>query len=166
MPAAEIKGYIPGAIGRITELHAVYYSREWGFGAFFETKVAREMSEFIDRFDETQDGFWVVCCDDRVEGAVIIDGAKATTEGAHLRWYIVSSRLRGKGFGNRLLEKALDFCRAKEYSRVYLWTFKGLNPARHLYEKNGFKLSEEHEGNQWGTKVIEQKFVLELGSPA
>ena len=40
-------GYLPGAIGRIVELHANYYSLNWGFGLFFEARVAKEMSEFL-----------------------------------------------------------------------------------------------------------------------
>jgi GNAT superfamily N-acetyltransferase len=155
----DIQGYIPGAIGRITEMHARYYSKAWGFGPFFEAKVATELSEFIDRFDTDRDGIWTVCIHDRVEGAIVIDGVKADTQGAHLRWYILSSCLRGQGFGNKLLLEALEFCRLKSYDRIYLWTFKGLEAARHLYEKNGFKLAEAHEGCQWGTTVVEQKFI-------
>ena len=51
------------------------------------------------------------------------------------------------------------FCRLKRYDLVYLWTFKGLDTARHLYEKNGFRLAQEKAGNQWGTTVVEQKFM-------
>lgn len=46
------KGYRPGAIGRVVELHGRYYSKYWNFGLFFETKVARELSEFMDRYDD------------------------------------------------------------------------------------------------------------------
>jgi len=45
---------------------------------------------------------------------------------------------------------------------VYLWTFKGLNAAKHLYEKNGFKLVKQFKGMQWGTEVNEQRFELSL----
>ena len=38
-------------------------------------------------------------------------------------------------------------------------TFKGLDAARHLYEAAGFKLAEESEGRQWGSVVVEQRFV-------
>jgi hypothetical protein len=34
------KGYVPGTIGRVVELHGAYYHAHWGFGAFFEAKVA------------------------------------------------------------------------------------------------------------------------------
>jgi len=162
MNEAILTGYIPGAIGRIAELHATYYHRNWGFGLFFEAKVAAELSEFLSRFDETRDGFWTVCLNNRIEGGIAIDGIKTTTEGAHLRWFILSPETRNRGIGNRLMEEATSFCRKKNYRRVYLWTFEGLHEARHLYEKFGFKLVRQFEGTQWGTKVIEQKFELVL----
>ncbi len=162
MSDVELLGYIPGAIGRIAELHAIYYHQKWGFGKFFEAKVASELSEFINRFNQAQDGFWTVCLNDQVEGSITIDGIKAESEGAHLRWFILSSKLRGRGFGNKLIEEAIRFCKKRQYRRVYLWTFEGLDAARHLYEKFGFSLVYEQEGRQWGTKVDEQKFILEL----
>jgi GNAT superfamily N-acetyltransferase len=158
----EFQGYIPGAIGRIAELHGRYYHRHWDFGLFFEARVAKELSEFLGRFDRDRDGFWTLCSEGRVEGAVAIDGINAESEGAHLRWFIISSKLRGKGFGHELLEKALGFCKDKRYHRIYLCTFEGLDAARHLYEKFGFRLHEAHEGTQWGRKVNEQTFVLRV----
>ena len=158
----QIKGYIPGAIGRIAELHAVYYHQGWGFGLYFEVKVASEMSQFLSRFNEDRDGFWTACQGNRVQGAVAIDSAEVESEGAHLRWYIVSPELHGQGIGRSLLDHAIRFCRKQNYPRVYLWTFEGLDTARHLYEQNGFRLVLQQEGSQWGTKVNEQKFVLDL----
>ena len=162
MNPTNIKGYIPGAIGCITEMHARYYSDHWGFGKFFEAKVATELSEFIGRFDDQKDGLWTACSDNRVQGSIIIDGIKADSEGAHLRWYIVSDTFHGQGLGSRLLSIAMDFCRERQYKQVFLWTFKGLDPARHLYEKNGFKLIHEQKGSQWGTPVTEQKYICDL----
>lgn len=160
MNQVEISGYIPGAIGRITELHATYYSKYWGFGLFFESKVAKEISEFLNRFDETRDGFWVARIDDVIIGSVTIDGIKADRDGAHLRWFITDPVYHGRGIGNRLMAEATAFCQRMSFHRVYLWTFEGLDPARHLYEKHGFKLVKELKGNQWGKPVKEQMFEL------
>ncbi len=156
------RGFINGCIGRIVELHGTYYHDHWGFGLFFEAKVATELSKFLSRYNEKRDGLWTASLEDRVEGSITIDGIHAESEGAHLRWFIISSKLRGHGVGNTLMEKAVDFCKRSNYYRVYLWTFDGLNAARHLYEKFGFRLVEQHEGAQWGAKVNEQKFVLNL----
>ncbi|MBU4226810.1 GNAT family N-acetyltransferase [bacterium] len=158
-----VKGYIPGSIGRIAELHGTYYHQYWDFKLFFEAKVATEISEFLARYNEKQDGFWTASIGGRVEGSIAIDGIHTEKEGAHLRWFIVSEIMCGKGVGNWLINEAIDFCRSKKYQRIYLWTFKGLDTARHIYEKNGFKLITEFNGDQWGTKVEEQQFELLLG---
>jgi GNAT superfamily N-acetyltransferase len=162
MNAVVHTGYQPGAIGRIVELHANYYSLNWGFGLFFEARVAKEMSEFLSRFDQVRDGFWIVSINDRIEGGIAIDGIKATTDGAHLRWFILSPEVRDRGFGHRLMEEAITFCKKKVYRKIYLETFEGLDAARHLYEKFGFRLVHQAEGTQWGKKVTEQKFELLL----
>jgi GNAT superfamily N-acetyltransferase len=83
-------------------------------------------------------------------------------EGAHLRWFIVSDSLRGNGVGSKLITIALDFCRMRKYKKIYLWTFEGLNAARHLYEKHGFRVTQQQRGNQWGSEVNEQRFESHL----
>jgi GNAT superfamily N-acetyltransferase len=154
----EIGGYCPGAIGRVAEMHAEYYHRHWGFGLFFEAKVARELSDFLCRFEKGRDGFWTLRRDGRVEGAIAIDGSKAASEGAHLRWFIVCSELRGSGWGRRLMTEALALSDRQGYERIWLWTFAGLDVARHLYEAFGFRLVVQREGEQWGAPVGEQRF--------
>lgn len=156
------RGYIPGAIGRVAELHGVYYHEHWGFDLFFEAKVASELSDFLMRHDTERDGFWIARSGSLIEGSISIDGLHAETEGAHLRWFIVSDAARGRGAGGRLITEAIDFCRDKGYPSIYLWTFGGLEPARHLYEKHGFELVEQRQGSQWGREVLEQRFELRL----
>jgi len=155
------RGYLPGCIGRITELHACFYAAHAGFGVYFESRVARELAAFCERYDEGRDGLWLLLHEGRLEGAIAIDGLHADTEGAHLRWFISSDRLRGTGAGTRLLTEALAFCDAHGYRKTYLWTFAGLQAARHLYEKHGFRLVQQQPGRQWGSEVLEQRFERE-----
>ena len=153
-------GYVPGSIGRISELHGTYYYDHWRFGVYFEAKVATELSEFLARFDEKRDGIWLATVNNRIEGSIVIDGIHALDKGAHLRWFILSDVLRGKGAGRQLLDMAINFCKIKGYKMIYLWTFEGLNSARHLYEDVGFRLIKQQSGLQWGTEVNEQYFEL------
>jgi GNAT superfamily N-acetyltransferase len=153
-------GYLAGCIGRVVEMHGSYYAANSGFGVEFETKVARELSEFALRYKPDRDGLWLAMHSGEIHGSIAIDGIHASSEGAHLRWFIISDEHRGEGMGSNLLGKALEFCRSKSYRKVYLWTFDQLPAARHLYEKNGFELEIEQKGNTWGTEVNEQKFVL------
>jgi GNAT superfamily N-acetyltransferase len=156
------KGYIPGSIGRIVELHGTYYHRHWGFALYFEAMVATNISGFLKRYNPSRDGFWTVTENGRVEGTVSIDGVHAASQGAHLRWFIISEKLQGKGIGRQLIDTAIDFCLEKHYSTIYLWTFEGLRVARKLYEKKGFVQVAEETGTEWGVKVKEQRLVLKL----
>jgi N-acetylglutamate synthase-like GNAT family acetyltransferase len=97
------------------------------------------------------------------EGSITIDGTSEGKNMAHLRWFIMSDKLRGKGAGNYLMGQAMSFCKEVGFENVYLWTFQGLASARHLYEKFGFNLIEEYPGEQWGAPVTEQRFELDLG---
>jgi GNAT superfamily N-acetyltransferase len=146
MSEITLGGYRPGAIGRITELHAIYYHAHQGFDLFFEAKVAMEMAEFLNRFDPARDGFWVAMADGKIVGSVAIDGSEAETKGARLHRFIVAPEYQGYGIGKLLLQEAMAFCKRARYSRVYLTTFAGLDAARHLYEQWGFQLCEEHPG--------------------
>jgi GNAT superfamily N-acetyltransferase len=163
-PVAEIRrGYQPGAIGRIVELHGTYYAAHWGFGAFFEARMARELGEFVDRFDPQRDGLWTAVVAGRIAGSIAIDGTRAGDSEALLRWFILDTGLRGRGTGRRLLDEAVGFCRRSGHRRVALWTFSGLDAARRLYEEAGFRLTVERRGAQWGIEVAEQRFELCLG---
>ena len=82
-----VNGYVPGCIGRIAELHGTYYHRNSGFGLYFESKVATELSAFLERYDEETNGLWILRADDKIEGSIAID-CERPGEGAHLRWFI------------------------------------------------------------------------------
>jgi GNAT superfamily N-acetyltransferase len=151
-------GYIPGAIGRITELHAQYYGARHGFGLFFEAKVATEMSALLNNFHPDRDGFWTAVCDGQIIGSIAIDGSEAQKKGARLRWLIVAPEFQGRGTGMRLVESALKFCADQGFRKIYLTTFAGLDAARHIYEKAGFRLVFEERGDFWGGPQLEQRF--------
>jgi GNAT superfamily N-acetyltransferase len=158
----EFRGYFPGVIGQITEAHVIYYHKNWGLDASFETQVGRELSEFVSECQEGRDGLWVATVDGVFVGSSAIDGRQAATHGARLRWYIVVSDFQRAGIGKTLLNRAVGFCKSRDYSRVYLWSFKGLKVARTLYERLGFCLCQERRVSQWGQKLTEQMFELRL----
>jgi Acetyltransferase (GNAT) family. len=157
-----VSKYMPGLLGRITELHAGYYHRHWGFDLFFETKVAFELADFLQHFDSTRDGLWAAMMDDHIIGAIAVSGRDAATIGARLRWLIIAREYQGRGFGKRLMRAAMDFCRQARFKRIYLTTFAGLDAARHLYEQEGFRVVVEQEDAHWGKTVREQTFELVL----
>ncbi|WP_447921608.1 bifunctional helix-turn-helix transcriptional regulator/GNAT family N-acetyltransferase [Achromobacter aegrifaciens] len=150
-------GYLPGCIGDVASLHARYYAQASGFGVYFERKVATELAAFAESLPAAGKNMWLYVDNGKTLASIVIDGDLAARE-AHLRWFIVDESLRGMGVGRALLERAMAFVDA-HYDETYLWTFKGLDAARHLYEAAGFTLAEASEGKQWGSVVVEQRFV-------
>ncbi|NBB49007.1 GNAT family N-acetyltransferase [Rhizobium sp. CRIBSB] len=159
-------GYRPGLIGRITDMHARHYSRSSGFGQNFESLVASGLAEFAGRLDRPCNAIWYALRDGEIVGSVAIDGEDLGGGFAHLRWFIVEDGLQGAGVGRRLLAAAMAFVDELAFPETHLWTFAGLNAARHLYEAQGFACVEERQGSQWGSEVLEQRFVRMLGANA
>lgn len=164
-PEVEVQqGYRSGVIASVAQLHASFYSENYGFGAVFERKVATEMSEFMGRIDNPVNTTFSAYVGDDLFGSVSLDGEDLGEGASHLRWFIVSPRAQGMGIGRLLISKATAFVDQNDSDRTRLWTFKGLDAARHLYEKHGFTLAHETPGKQWGTEVIEQEFVRQRGA--
>ncbi|MEA3358625.1 MAG: GNAT family N-acetyltransferase [Thermodesulfobacteriota bacterium] len=157
-----ISNYVPGSIGRIAELHGNYYNKYWNFGLFFEAKVAIELSKLLMEDNPSRNGLWVASVKNKIVGGIAIDGNQREKNEARLRFFIISLDYQGLGIGNLLMEKALRFCKESGFEEVYLTTFAGLDAAKHLYEKWGFKLIEEKEDNTWGVIVKEQLFIFTI----
>ena len=153
------EGFLPGAIGRVAEIHGRYYAREWGMSSFFEARVASGMAEFSQRLDRPVNQIWLALQAGEIVGSIAVDGEDLGEGKAHVRWVIVDDGVRGSGTGRRLLDAAIKFCEARGFPVVHLWTFKGLDAARKLYEEAGFVLAEEWSGDQWGQMLTEQRFV-------
>lgn len=163
-PAITItQGYRPGAIGRIAEMHAVFYSAHTGFGHFFEGKVASGLAEFATRLANPRNSLWTALDGDRIVGSVAIDGEDLGNGTAHLRWFILDDGFRGLGTGRKLLAEAVAFCDRSGFSVTRLWTLSSLAAAKKLYESFGFSMEQEYTGAQWGKEVLEQVFARKKG---
>ncbi|MBB5390656.1 MULTISPECIES: helix-turn-helix domain-containing GNAT family N-acetyltransferase [unclassified Herbaspirillum] len=158
-PCKIVRGYQPGIIARITQMHALYYARTAGFGQHFESVVAKGLAEFCDRLANPSNAIWVAMRGAQMVGSIAIDGEDLGGNIAHLRWFILDDTARGAGLGRQLLAAALAHADECQFDATHLWTFSGLQAARHLYEANGFSCVEETPGSQWGREVMEQRFV-------
>ncbi len=151
-----VQGYVPGCIGDIASLHGRFYAQHWGFGVFFERRVAKELADFAQSLPDPDKALWLCVENGRCLASLAIDG-NPHYRAAHLRWFIVDDSLRGTGIGRQLMSQAMRFV-DERFDETYLNTFKGLDAARHLYESFGFQLTQEEAGTQWGSTVTEQQF--------
>lgn len=66
--------------------------------------------------------------------------------------FIVSPELRGKGYGKKLMDNYIEFCKENELHKIFLWT--ELSCSYSFYENYGFKLYRKfyHESLTEGDK--------------
>ena len=166
MPVAIGTGYEVNLFARCIEMHIGFYALRHGFGRAFEARIAAGLGEFAGRMDRPVNAIWHAARAGRIIGTIAVDGEDLGDGIAHLRWFIVDDGLRGAGIGRRLLAAAIAHCDRHQFRETHLWTFRGLDAARRLYETNGFELAEARHGATWGREVMEQRFVRTRGAHA
>ncbi len=154
------KGWFPGVIGWVASEHGRYYAKHWGLGAVFEAKVAGALAELVMRYTPDCDLLLTLTDHDRIVASITVDGSHETVvqDGARIRFVIASEQMQGTGIGRLLVGHAMDFISQAGFTRAWLTTFKGLDPARRLYEQAGFVLTEQCEDRSWGVTLTEQRF--------
>jgi GNAT superfamily N-acetyltransferase len=157
-----IEGYRPGYLGRVAEMHGVYYATAWGSGAEFEGMMAQEMREFFAHYQEGRDLFLTAHLDGHLVGSIAIDGTQTERAGARLRWVIVDEAYQGRRIGRELLQRALAFCREAEFDTVYLWTVEGLPQSLALYESTGFRIVERHPDARYSVPRVNLRLEMKL----
>src|SRR5262249_41532985 len=146
-PAAEKPSYLirphrAGDMGWVVARHAVLYGEEYGWANSFEGVVAEIVAAFLKNYDHARERCWIAEIDGEPVGSVFL--VKESTEIAKLRLLLVEPRARGLGIGGRLVDECLKFARQSGYKGVTLWTHSILTAARSIYERAGFRLT-----NQW-----------------
>jgi len=94
------------------------------------------------------------------EGGEVVGTAGIKEESAQealLRRLFVDLKHRGRGYGSKLLDKAVEFCRQHGYARIYFRCTDRMAQAMRLCTKKGFKETETLEVS--GFKIHK----LELG---
>jgi GNAT superfamily N-acetyltransferase len=153
-----IADYPPGLIGTISSLFGRHISASHGVDWTLDAMIAEQQCEFFRRFDPELDRVWVTMDGSVAKGGLTIEGPRPTSNSARLRFFILDESLRGLGFGRRMLVEAMQFCRDKQWRRVYLTTLPGLDAALHLYSEQGFLLVSETPGTFHGSGFAEQTY--------
>lgn len=150
-----IREYRPGDPSRVTYFYYKLYEKQFHFNGSVERYFLEGMVELFD--DPSGSQLWLAERDGAVVGCVAV--VKKGPHEAQLRWFGVDMSLQGMGIGNRLLETAMEFCKAHEYRHIILWTIEILKPARHLYGKFGFVPTETKPNHEWADQeLMEEKW--------
>jgi len=158
-PKVTIRTFQPGDAGFVAQLHGTLYAETYQFGPIFEYYVMKGLTEFL--LDHDRGELWIAEVDGKPVGSIAI--AKATETDAQLRWFIIDEQYQGLGIGKKLIETALQFCKAQHYQHVFLWTVNILGAARHLYSRYDFRRTEEKSNQEWTkTPIVEERWDLDL----
>jgi GNAT superfamily N-acetyltransferase len=162
-PSIEIhRGYEPGLVGRVGELHGRYYATAWGSGAPFELLITREFCDFIEQYDAQKDLVLSAHISGVLVGSISMIGRKPGPDGAQLRFFLVDPAYHGRGAGKALLTAALEWCRERGFRKIFLWTVDHLAQSRGLYEKVGFRVTERCPDDRYTVHHDNLKMELTL----
>ena len=153
----------PGDLGWLIGLHGRWYAENAGFSLQFEWTVARIVADVAPRLVPPRVSMLVARDAEGPLATLTADGEDVDETGrGHIRIVIAEPRAQGRGLGHRLLALGLENLREAGLPGAYLDTFAGLDAARSVYEKAGFRLVREEAGDTWGTPVTEQRFELDF----
>lgn len=98
----------------------------------------------LDRINEvyggSHDAFFIIEEDGDVVGTTGVK--EETKDDALLRRLFVDLKHRKRGYGTELLNKAIEFCKAKNYKHIYFRCTDRMSDAMRLCQKSGFKETE------------------------
>jgi GNAT superfamily N-acetyltransferase len=125
----------------VKELILTILSKEYPFdrSAYSDS----DLGKIAETYGGPRDRFFVAEDNGEIVGTV---GVKAENEtDALLRRLFVDVKHRKHGYGSALMDKAIDFCREKKFSRVFFRCTGRMENAMKLCMKKGFKETERLE---------------------
>ena len=147
-------------IALVIRRHAELYETEHGWGPAFAGLVAEVAHAFERDFKPGLERAWIAEHAGAFAGCVFCVQRDATS--AQLRMLLVEPQHRGSGLGGRLVAECIRFARLAGYGTLVLWTNSTLDPARRLYEREGFRLEREQPESVFGAGSNGQHWSLDL----
>ena len=155
-----IRPFTQSDIEYVISRHKTLYYAERHLSGTFSAYVDEIVYRFVDKFNPQTDCLKILECNGVPAGSIAI--ARVDEKTAQLRFFMLEPEMRQRGFGNRLMDMALDFCKEKGYEKVFLLTITAQVIARHVYETHGFYKVASYDKSEWGDGVIEERWELLL----
>jgi len=124
--------------GKVRELILGILSKEYPFdkSAYSDS----DLEKIAQTYGGAKDVFFVLEEGSNIAGTIAVK--TETPDSALIRRFFVDVKRRRHGYGSELLEKAIAFCKAKGYKKVYFRCTDRMSDAVKLCMKKGFKETE------------------------
>lgn len=157
-----IRPFTQSDIEYVISRHKTLYYAERHLSDVFSAYVDRIVYNFADKYNPETDCLNILECNGVPAGSIAVAKAETEQDTAQLRFFMLEPEMRRRGYGNRLIKLALDFCREKGYKKVFLLTITAQVVARHVYETHGFYKVWSRDKSEWGDGVVEERWDLKL----
>ncbi len=155
-----IRPYISSDIEYVISRHKTLYYAERHLSDVFFSYVDDIVYRFVQNYDERTDCLNILECNGAPAGSIAVVNAGDNV--AQLRFFMLEPEMRRRGYGNKLMELALGFCRQHGYRKVFLLTITAQVVARHVYETHGFHKVSSRDKSEWGENVVEEQWEKNL----
>ena len=155
-----IRPFTQSDIEYVISRHKTLYYAERHLSGTFSAYVDNIVYSFVANYNAQTDCLNILERNGVPAGSIAIAKADETT--AQLRFFMLEPEMRQRGYGNRLMDMALQFCRNKGYKKVFLLTITAQTIARHVYETHGFYKVSSNDKSEWGLGVVEERWDLDL----
>ena len=159
-PSVTLRSPGPGDLGWVVQRHGEIYHEMRGWDSTFEALVADIAGKFLRDFDPRWERGWIAELNGDRVGSIFLT-RKSETMG-QLRMLLVEPSARGRGLGARLVGECVSHARQVGFEKMGLYTSKGLESARRLYEAAGFQLVREEREDIWGKTHTAQWWEIDL----
>ncbi|MHA7966762.1 GNAT family N-acetyltransferase [Paenibacillus sp. CAU 1782] len=155
-----IRSFTSDDFNYIMESHVRIYHHEYQFDESFKSFISNAIHSFRENVDKEKEMVFILELDGRPKGSIGI--TRLSDDTAQLRWFLLETEARGKGWGGKLLEEALKFAEARQYKKITLWTNQKLTAARSLYERYGFSIVESKVEILSNQEMIEERWEYQF----
>lgn len=127
------------------------------YGFRYDPKYHFDLDDIHRYYVKNGGAFYVLKINKKIKGTIgIIKKGRV----AELRRFYVDQDYQGKGYGSKLIEKAVQFCIDQKFTKIEVATDKNFTKAHMIYRKKGFKVIKKDAKRYYLEKVIDKYSLL------